>query len=276
MATIPGGQFRLTAHETVNAVETRTGTGLQGAVGGDFNVEVFVGLAANAPTTAAHGFNGLAVLSPSGHELDLVSGKFAATDNGGGHDTISAFGSGETVSGGAALVSLNLYGAHDTVNGGSGADTINVYGAHDTVNGGSGQDTIDVYGAHDTVNGGSGADTINVYGAHDGVVIGTGHDTVNVAGSHDTVSAGNGGGSLISFGGSHETFADAASSYADTVVGFNQSAGDRIQLAGTDTVAHALADSRQVNGGHDTLITLNDGSSILLKGISSINSHFFS
>src|SRR5665213_1924932 len=276
MATIPGGQFRLTAHETVNAVETRTGTGLQGAVGGYFNVEVFVGLAANAPTTAAHGFNGLAVLSPSGHELDLVSGKFAATDNGGGHDTISAFGSGETVSGGAALDTMNLYGAHDTVNGGSGNDTINVYGAHDTVNGGSGQDTIDVYGAHDTVNGGSGADTINVYGAHDGVVIGTGHDTVNVAGSHDTVSAGNGGGSLISFGGSHETFADAASSYADTVVGFNQSAGDRIQLAGTDTVAHALADSRQVNGGHDTLITLNDGSSILLKGISSINSHFFS
>src|SRR5665213_1764174 len=134
MATIPGGQFRLTAHETVNAVETRTGTGLQGAVGGYFNVEVFVGLAANAPTTAAHGCNGLAVLSPSGHELDLVSGKFAATDNGGGHDTISAFGSGETVSGGAALVSLNLYGAHDTVNGGSGNDTINVYGAHDTVN----------------------------------------------------------------------------------------------------------------------------------------------
>ena len=292
MATIPGGQFQLTARETVHVVETQTEKGLGGAVAGDVNVEVFVGLQANAPKAPAHGFDGLAVLSPSGHQLDLISGKFAATDNGSGHDTISAYGSGETISGGAAPVTLNLYGSndtaiggagndtigvlgnHDTVYGSSGRDIVNVLGNHDSVSGGSGADTINVFGVHDTVTGAGGTDTVNVYGHHDSVVIGAGHDTVNVSGSHDTVTAG--GNSLVSFGGTHETFADGAPKYADTVVGFSQGAGDRIQLSGGDTVTSALAHSKQVNGGHDTLITLNDGSTILLKGISSVNSHFFS
>jgi Ca2+-binding RTX toxin-like protein len=276
MATVPGGQFVLTAHETVKTVETSTGKGVTGAVGSDFNVELFVGLGANAPKMPAPGFNGLAVLSPSGHQLDLVSGQFAATDNGAGNDTISAYGIGETISGGSAPVSLNLHGSGETANGGAGNDTIGVSGDHDTVHGGGGADSISVLGNSDTVNGGAGHDTISVHGHGDSVVIGSGPDTVNATGSDDTVSAGAGGNSLITFGGSNQTFADSAAHYADTVVGFSQSAGDRIQLTGGDTVSHALANSKQVNGGHDTLITLNDGSSILLKGISSINSHFFS
>src|ERR1700733_11214389 len=112
MATIPGAQFILAADKTVNAVETRTGAGVKGAIGGDFNVEIFVGLEPLAPK--APGFDGLAVLSPSGRALDLVSGKFAATDNGSGNDTISAQGMGETISGGAASVSLNLLGSGET------------------------------------------------------------------------------------------------------------------------------------------------------------------
>ena len=57
MATIPGAQFILAADKTVNAVETRTGTGVKGAIGGDFNVEIFVGLEPLAPK--APGFDGL-------------------------------------------------------------------------------------------------------------------------------------------------------------------------------------------------------------------------
>jgi hypothetical protein len=59
------------------------------------------------------------------------------------------------------------------------------------------------------------------------------------------------------------------------VTGFVQSAGDRIHLT-TDTVSNALAHSTSVNGGQDTLITLSDGSTILLKSVASINSSFFS
>jgi Ca2+-binding RTX toxin-like protein len=293
MATIPGGQFQLTAQETVNIVTTHTGKGVGGSVGGDFNIELFIGTEANAPKHAAAGFNDLAVLSPSGHQLDLIDGKFAATDSGTGNNTINAYGTGETISGGGAPVALNLhgsgetanggaandtiqvFGSGDTVHGGSGDDTIRVLGSHDTVKGGGGSDSISVFGDHDTVGGGAGHDTINVSGDHDTVAGGGGHDTINVTGSHDTVSAGSGN-AMVTFGGGHETLADGAANYADTVVGFSQSAGDKIQLSGSDTTAHALAHSKQVNGGHDTLITLNDGSTILLKGIGSINSHFFS
>ncbi|MBV8779356.1 MAG: hypothetical protein JO032_20090 [Alphaproteobacteria bacterium] len=291
MATIPGGHFQLTAHETVHVVETATGKGVGGAVSGDFNVELFVGLQANAPKSPAAGFEGLAVLSPSGHQLDLISGKFAATDTG-SHDTIGAYGTGETISGGAAAVTLNLFGSndtaiggaghdtigvlgnHDSVSGGAGHDSITVLGNHDSVSGGAGADSIRVFGTHDTVSAGAGGDSVSVFGGHDSVVLASGHDTVNVSGSHDTVSAG--GNAHVTFGGTHETLADSAAKFADTVVGFSQSAGDKIQLTGGDTAASALAHSKQVNGGHDTLITLNDGSTILLKGISSINSHFFS
>jgi len=69
---------------------------------------------------------------------------------------------------------------------------------------------------------------------------------------------------------------DSGTSYADTVVGFSQGLGDTIKLTGGDTSAYALAHSTQVNGGADTLITLNDGSTILLKGVSHIDGSFFS
>jgi hypothetical protein len=37
-----------------------------------------------------------------------------------------------------------------------------------------------------------------------------------------------------------------------------------------------LAHATQVNGGQDTLMVLNDGSTILLKGVSQIDGSFFS
>jgi hypothetical protein len=80
---------------------------------------------------------------------------------------------------------------------------------------------------------------------------------------------------LIEAAGSPFTFNDSSNLYADTVIGFDQGAGDRIHLT-TDTVWDALANSQLVNGGQDTLITLSDHSTILLKGVNSINSNFFS
>jgi len=58
------------------------------------------------------------------------------------------------------------------------------------------------------------------------------------------------------------------------VIGFSDAAGDRIHLT-TDTISDALAHSTQVNGGADTLISLSDSSTILLKGITHIDSGFF-
>jgi len=294
MATIAGSQFVATAPgQPVNVVETTTGTGLPPTVPGAFNLEVFVGGIASAP---ASGYQGLALLSPSGLELNLISGAFAVTDNGSGNDTLNAFGANETVIGGSAGVTLNLFGHSETAQGGSGPDTINVFGSSDSVTGGTGNDTINVFSAHDTItagsgndainvfassdtiNGGTGNDTINFIGSSSQINQGTGSDTINVIGSADTVTAGANAGAnqgLVNFGGANMTFADGGNKFTDTVVGFDQSAGDRIHLT-TDTAADAVAHSTQVNGGADTLITLSDGSTILLKGISHINSGFFS
>ena len=72
------------------------------------------------------------------------------------------------------------------------------------------------------------------------------------------------------------TFADGPNTYSDTVTGFSQASGDTIHLTGSDTPAYAVANATPQNGGADTLITLNDGSTILLKGVSHIDSSFFS
>jgi hypothetical protein len=63
--------------------------------------------------------------------------------------------------------------------------------------------------------------------------------------------------------------------FHDTVIGFSQSQGDSIHLT-ADTAADALAHSTQVNQGADTLISLANGSTILLKGVGSIGASFFS
>ena len=47
-----------------------------------------------------------------------------------------------------------------------------------------------------------------------------------------------------------------------------------IKLSGGNTAAFAVA--HQTNSGGDTLVTLNDGSTILLKGVTSVSTGFFS
>jgi hypothetical protein len=93
------------------------------------------------------------------------------------------------------------------------------------------------------------------------------------SGANDTVWAGSDD-NVIYMGGANQTLLDTSSVYADTVVGFSEASGDRIHLT-TDTVSDALTHSIQVNGGADTLITLADTSTILLKGIATIDSSFF-
>jgi hypothetical protein len=94
------------------------------------------------------------------------------------------------------------------------------------------------------------------------------------SGANDTLAAGSGN-NVIYMGGTDQTLLDGSSVYNDTVVGFSEASGDSIHLT-TDTVSDALAHSTQINSGADTLITLSDTSTILLKGITSINSSFFS
>ena len=111
-------------------------------------------------------------------------------------------------------------------------------------------------------------------------------NSARIAGASDTVTAGtlNGGveQDLVTFVGGDMNFADAGGTevYADTVVGFSQSAGDTIALTGANGgaagISAAVNNQQSQNGGQDTIITLNNGSTILLKGVAHVDSSFFS
>src|SRR5262249_15952852 len=134
---------------------------------------------------------------------------------------------------------------------------------------------------NDTVNGGSGHDTINVFTSGNLINMGSGVDTVAISGGSDTGGAGNNArpnkANADLTGAAHATFAHGANTHNHTVVGFSQAANDTIHLTGAgNTAADAVQHSKQVNNGQDTRITLHDGSVILLKGVSHIDTSFFS
>jgi Ca2+-binding RTX toxin-like protein len=198
MASIPGSHFIATEPgKTVNAVET-SGGHLPPPKNGDFNLEVWTGNPADAPSSPAHGYQGLAVLSDGGKQIDLISGAYDVTDQGLGFDSIIASGDDQTISGGAANVTLTITGQQDVANGG-GTDTITVTGNFDTVNG-NGNDLITVFGTNDSVAGGGGNDTINIFGLFDSVTAGSGNELIDVFGSSDRVVAGSGNDTINLFG----------------------------------------------------------------------------
>jgi Ca2+-binding RTX toxin-like protein len=285
MATVSGSQFVATGYTGQPGFYTSFSGG----------VESF-------STTGQH------IISPSGATIDLVSGAYAITDNGIGGDTIgvlgtakvvggsgpsviAAVGDNNTITGGAGNSIISVIGNNETITGGGGADTItasgnndsvtggssgpdliNVIGTGETVTGGGGNDTLNVFGSGDTVFGGAGADTIGLYGDGDAAKGGSGPATIFATGTGDTVTAGSGNETINALG-SHFTFDDSSNVYNDTVVGFSQSAGDTIKLSDT---GHTVANTALVNGGVDTLITLSDSSTILLKGITHVDTGFFS
>lgn len=231
----------------------------------------------------------------SGNNTITISGNHALVTGGTGSDTITAVGNNETISGGTGPELINATGTGTSLTGGSGNDTLNVFGNGDTITGGSGSDTIGLYGNSDvgiggagpdnvivtgsgaTFTSGGGNDTIGLYGSSETANI-SGNDTVNVSGNLDTVTAGAGAGvnnGVINLNGATNfTFNDGPNVYSDTVTGFSTAAGDTIKLNGIDTQAYALANAQ--SSGGNTLITLNDGSKILLVGISNIGPSFFS
>ena len=161
-----------------------------------------------------------------------------------------------------------------------GNNIVSATGIYDTVTGGAGADTITATGWGDVVVAGSGIETVSLSAGNGWVIQGSGQNTISLSGDNDTLSAGAQGDglnqALISVQGNWFTFVDGAATYADTVVGFDQALGDSIHLTGNDTQSYALAHTTQVNGGQDTLLNLNDGSTILLKGVSHVDGSFFS
>ena len=268
MATIPGSHFTASASAIsfpggVNVVETTTGTGLPPAIPTDFNLEVFVGDPANAPPIAP-GYQGLAVLTPGGSSIELISGSYTVTDDG---ETLTAKGDNETVVGGAAFANLILDGNNDVANGGTnGGNYIEVNGTGDTVNAGAGQEVVNVNTAGNTIIGGTGPTTITAFGGDNFIQGGKGGDTITAFGNNNTIIGG--ANDLINATG---TGAEIFASGGDTVNVFSD--GDTIGgLGGHETIgAWSNNDLILAGSGSPTILLTGTGDTVVGGGTASID-----
>ncbi len=299
MATITGSQYSVYAPggQQVNVVMTADGSNLPKAIAGEFNLEVITG--GVIPSGLPAGYQGVAVLSDNGQTIDMAYGNWAlnltgdpTVIGGTGSDTITA-GSGPALIIGGSGADL-IYGGNgpDTIEGGSGADTMYGGNGPDTMYGGNGPDTM--YGGNgpDTMYGGNGPDMMYGGNGPDLIYAGNGNDTIQGGSGPDTIYAGSGvdlikggsgpetivggaGNSTIQVGTGPTLIQDNGVAGHDTVVGFDQAHGDGITFAGQDTTSidHVVA-TAQVSGGNTT-ITLPDGTSMTLVGITHIDNTFF-
>jgi serralysin len=141
-----------------------------------------------------------------------------------------------------------MYGnGPDLITGGTGPDLIYGGSGNDTIQGGSGPDTIYAGSGNDLITGGSGPETIGGGAGNDTIQVGAGPTLIQ-----DTGVAGH-----------------------DTIVGFDAAHGDAISFAGenTATINQVVATATVQND--NTTITLPDGSSMTLVGVTHIDHTFF-
>jgi Ca2+-binding RTX toxin-like protein len=175
----------------------------------------------------------------------------------GGNDRLSGGGGDDQLMGGDGRDALSGGAGADSLDGGTGRDVLSGGAGADKLNGGTGNDVIDGGAGRDGLKGGEGADTLSG---------GSGRDWLKGGAGNDTITGGVGGDVLVGGAGA-DVFVFAAESGRDRVTDFG--AGDMLQIdAGswTGTAAQFVADHAAVTG-EGVLITLSEGSSILLAGL---------
>ena len=292
MASTGGARYVFFANgENVNTVITADGNNLPQPIAGDFNLEVVLSLGGSTVTPL--GYQGVALMSKDGRTLNMATGDYGVRDTatgGGAGDTIIAGTGNDTIDGGK-LTNMIIAGSgadviaaaasgSTTILGGSGTATIQG-GGHDSIAGGSGPATI-VGAKGDTIGGGGGALSIDGSAGRVQITAGTGNNTIAAA-NHDTVtgSSGNstidlGGGPVtLNLGAGIENIVDTGSKSSATITGFNQVAGDRISFKGETAAAIDQVVAAAKSTGDHTVITLPDGTTMNLIGITQISSAFF-
>jgi Ca2+-binding RTX toxin-like protein len=170
---------------------------------------------------------------------------------------------------GVALLSQGGYGL-DMLRGsysvavtGSGADTVQGGAGNDTITGGTGPELIQGGHGNDLIQGGTGPDTIYGGAGNDTITGGTGPDTIAGGPGHNDIYMGTG----------PDLVQDTGPGGHDTVFGFGHN--DHMSFVGEDpnSIQHVVATAEEHNG--NTTVTLPDGSSITLVGITHINSGSF-
>jgi Ca2+-binding RTX toxin-like protein len=273
MASIPGGQYAFFAGgQALNVVTTPDGMNLPPPVPGKFNLELVTSL--SGPSGIPAGYQGVAFESADGKTIDLGAGNYGVRAVGSGAQTIIAGTGNDTIYGGSGDDVIHggtgvdmLYGdaGNDTIYGGTGPETIRGGDGDDRIYGGSGPGELYGGNGHDTMFGGAGPDTIYAGSGNDLIYGGSGSDTIDGGSGNNTIYGGSGA-DLIS---------ESGAGGHDTVFGFSHAGGDAISFAGenSQTTQQVVATAQESHG--NTTITLPDGSTMTLVGITHIDQTFF-
>jgi len=141
MASVPGGQYTLFANgNNMNVVATPDGVGMPPPLAGLFNLELLTSGSGSSSIPA--GYQGLAMLSPDGKTINLVSGDYGVQVARGGPHTVIAGTGNDTIYGGHGPTMIFGGSGNDQIFGGNGPDTIQGGSGHDTIYGGNGRDLI--------------------------------------------------------------------------------------------------------------------------------------
>jgi Ca2+-binding RTX toxin-like protein len=272
MASIPGGQYTFFATgQAVNIVTTPNGSHLPPAIPGEFNLELVTSL--SGPSGLPAGCQGVALGSADGRTINLVTGDVALRVLGSGLHTITAGTGNDTIFGGRGPDQITGGSGHDlifagrgddTIQGGTGPDTILGSTGQDLIIGGNGPDLIFGGKGNDTIQGGTGPDTILGGGGNDSVIGGSGPETIDGGSGHNQILLGSG----------PTLLQDSGSVGHDTVVGFDV-AHDGITFAGENNASIDSVVATANEHGGNTTITLPDGSTMTLVGITHIDHAFF-
>ncbi len=170
-------------------------------------------------------------------------------------------GSSFVVGNANSTVALTVVGGvgNDSIIGGGGNDQVQL-GEFGVANGGAGADTLIGGTGSSTLGGGAGADSI-VAGAGGGVMLGeAGNDTLVAGAGNDIIVFQPGAGSdrVVGFDPTKDTLAFSSINYG---------AGGTLDLL-------SLINNATVSGGN-TVLTLPDGSTITLVGVTNINLSWF-
>jgi hypothetical protein len=228
--------------------------------------------------TTIIGAAGDVIVGGSGSDLINAMAGSAAITVGSGPTTVWG-GLGDVITGGSGTLLIDGTLGGQQITGGPGISTI-LGGAGDTISGSTGAGSSTIVGmAGDTVTGGSGSDLINALAGSQAIFGGSGHATVWGGGSGDTITGGQG--QLVvdidhaNYPGSVLVGNNGAKGDT-TVTGFSQIAGDRLffQNETSASITSVIASAQTTSGGN-TLITLPDGATMTLIGITKLDATFF-
>jgi len=230
---------------------------------------------APGPQTVIGGAGDIIIGGPGPNLINGLAGPESIT--GGSGNTTVWGGAGGTITGGTGNLLVDGTLGGQRIGGGSGASII-IAGAGDTVTGSTGSGASTIIGAEGaTITGGSGSDLINGVAGLQSITGGSGATTV-WGGPGDTITGGPGELSVaidhINSPGA-VLVGDNGVKGSITVTGFSQLAGDRLFFPNetTASISGVVASAQTSNG--NTLVTLPDGATMTLVGITHIDSTFF-